>query len=211
MRKPRRIANAPVAQNAWRLNKAETSRAHKIIAILRAVTPGLLKEAGVSRRSYKTILSMFQQQGHCMDRPRSGRPLKYTAQLMESAIQHLVDHRGSLLTTPKLVSQLRAAGLIHGKTDLHTFTAHLKAAVRKTGHFLNTRSTSTTFTLLESDWEARRTYALDMLRWLSKQPLEMLWFTDETQLQAAAHPKGKAADVGSGQAYSNMHASKSAL
>lgn len=203
MRRPGRRNHAPAASKAWKLNQAEATRAGLVLALLKNVSPADMHRVGGSKRKLRSIIKMFEQRGHCLDAPRSGRPVKYSEAQMRTAIMYLVQHQDTLLTMPTLINQLMAEGLLHSAPDIPTFTAHLKAEVRNMGHRLNTQHTQTTFLLLDTDKSARLDYAKSMQSHLKSHPLEMLVFADETQLATGAHPKGTAQWLYANATYGN--------
>lgn len=150
-----------------------------------------VKEAGGSRNTVARIIEVLEKQGNLHDAPRSGRPTVYTVEIMEAAVDVLLEHSERYLTTPMLVGLLKDKGLLEGRTDLHTFLQHLKAHVRSNGHRLITNSTKTTFFLAKQDISLRLSYARMMLEKVTPERLGMAIFTDETQLAEAAHPKGR--------------------
>ena len=174
------------------LNKDEIHRAQLVIRALKYVnscTRAPFSKA--NKRRLAAILKMFEQRGHCLDAPRSGRPFTYTEEMMEAAVCKLVEHDQGLLSMKGLIRLLQADGTLPRVVDQPTFTAHLKAHVKRMGHQLIMNSQKTTFFLLKGDLAERRRYCEEMQQLLTTSCIEDLLFVDETQVAAAPHPKGR--------------------
>ncbi|MCA3166309.1 MAG: hypothetical protein ING21_07390 [Burkholderiales bacterium] len=192
MKKPALAPGSPPSSTGWSQNSGEQRRTTLVIKALRHVCS--CAWAGLSRADKQRLarlLTRFEKRGTQLDAPRSGRPIIYTDEKMEAAVQKLIQYKQGYLTTPQLVSKLVKAGKLHKPVDLPTFRAHLKAYVKKMGHQLIMSYTHTTFFLMKQDLMARVIYCTNMQSWLAQHQLHELVFVDETQLAAAPAPKGE--------------------
>lgn len=173
------------------MSREEEDRSRLVLSLVKAAMPHLRKLLpGVNPRAMKRAVKRFEEHGHLFNMPRPGRPSKYTTAQMAAAVQMLVQQKQPLLTTPKLINQLRAVRILPSKVDTTTFASHLKAHVKQIGCHLTMNSTRTVPALVEGDATARVSYCKEMLAHLAEHPLGKVVFVDETTLQAAAHPKG---------------------
>lgn len=183
---------SPPSEESWPLNLFERQRASLVIASLKhSLGYSAATFTTAAKRRLRTVLHMFEERGHCFDAPRSGRPTIYTDQILEAAVDKLLEFEDIYPTTSQLVEELQQSGVLHPHADHHTFITHLKEYVEARGHHLIMNYDRTTFVLLKQDTAARQAYCTYMEDLLAKHDLEDLVFVDETQLAAAPHPKGK--------------------
>lgn len=190
---------APEAESTYkRVHVTESVRARaKYVATFMQTgdKKAAMTASGLGKRAHDSITAMLVENCDLYDRPRSGRPPKYTDEVMHRAYQILVEEAEELLTGTELLARLVAAGVVDSPADPDTFLRHLHQYVRSLGHILIVNSTRTTFFLTANDVVERVCFA-SRLHGLLTGPnpewhLDMAIFIDESTLEEDPHPKGR--------------------
>lgn len=182
-----------IAFEAFDGSRSEFKRAQYILAFLQSGSVAFAcKASGLSRMSHQRIVQMIAERGHAFDSSRSGRPVVYSAAIMEPACEKLINSDEGYLNGKQLQHKLVSEGVLHPSSDVDTFMRHLKQHVASQGHKLIVNSVKTTFYIKQSDKKHRMAYAqavLDLLR--TSKSLANLIYTDEVILEESPHPKGE--------------------
>lgn len=148
------------------------------------------KTSGLKGKAHKRIIQMFKDRGSILEHARSGRPVKYTPTLMETAYDILISNEDKRFTGTQLKRLMIEEGLIDSKSDIGVFMQHLRQYVQSQGHRLITNSTKTTFFLSVGDLTQRLSFAYKLKAQALRQTMDMFIFVDETTLEEGPHPKG---------------------
>lgn len=149
--------------------------------------------SGLGEHAKRRIQTMLKERGSIECAPHPGHPLIYTDEVMEEAVQMLVDWENGFPTGQQLIKKMVSQGLVPLDSDVDRFLSHLHAYARHLGHMLVVNSTKSTFFLRIDDVVDRVKYAHAMKEVLQTQDaLDMLIFVDETTEEESPHPqKGK--------------------
>jgi hypothetical protein len=146
--------------------------------------------SGLGRTAKSIIIRRLKQHGTLTPRPAPGRPIKYTPDVCQLALDILEEHDGQQLNLTQLLAKVEEKAALAKPTDVDTFSRHLRAYVHAQGRFICTTSTSTTFMLARSDLRPRVEFCKEALEALKQHPLEDIWFVDETAWEQCPPPKG---------------------
>lgn len=144
----------------------------------------------VSKQAPARLVQLMLETGGLADRPRSGRPTEYPDDLMEIAVEALVEREEEYLNERQFRAIMIREGILKGNSDLANFIQHLKDFVCRQGHRLITCSTGTQFFLRKSDVQERLSYCESHVSFFTEKQLEMTVFIDETDYEESPHPKG---------------------
>ena len=147
------------------------------------------KEAAIARSTSYRVEARLADTGCLDDRPRPGRPRRYTPELLRLATQLLVEDGARLHSLPTIMALLRERGVVAGPAKMDRFAAAWKKYVREQGAELLTRSTGTQLLLTSKDAQARVQFAKEMQAIISQHGLLKCIFVDETTLEEFPHPK----------------------
>lgn len=132
----------------------------------------------------------LEKQGTLADKPRSGRPRKFTDAILKQAYDIVAEDTEGVWTTPTLLQHLHEEHGLELPVDHGTFLERLKEYAKARGHQLDTTSTHTIFMITPTHAKARLAFCTHMLQQVKTKPLDRWWFEDETQLAERAHHKG---------------------
>lgn len=188
-----KLARPVVTIKAFEGNSSERRRASHILAFLQTGSKAFAcKTSGLSRMAHQRIIQMFIDRGHAFDSERSGRPMAYTAPIMEAGYATLISNEEGCLNGKQLQQKLVKEGVLHPSSDVDVFLRHLHQYVKGQGHRLITNSVKTTFFITLSDVAARVAYAHAMLDELkASKALDNIIFVDEVIVEESPHPKGR--------------------
>ena len=169
-------------------------RALFTLSLLKQATPEqrrvAMTESGLSEKAYGRILKEWELSGSIQDRPRPGRPVKYTEEIMQIAVVELIHTQPERLTGTELHAQLIEDKVLWEASDVDRFMLHLKEHVTKLGYTLLTNHSKTLFFLNKQDRIERLQHCRDYEHNLTGDQLDMCVFTDEVTLEECPHPKG---------------------
>lgn len=170
--------------------KSEAKRCKYLTALQQ--TGDMKKAASASglrgKHTKRRIYERLKNTHTLADRPRSGRPRKYSATQFEAAL-HIIQHEH--VDSKRLVGKLVAAGYLDPRSDVRTFMCRFKEWCQQQGISLTVGATKTTFTSKETDKPQRVKFCKDMLEVIKHQGLKGVMFEDEIALEESPHPKGK--------------------
>jgi hypothetical protein len=150
------------------------------------------KASGLGSRGRHQVLRCLKENRCLEDAPRSGRPVKYTKQVLDKAVDMLLEVPRRLLTLRKLLHQLVEDGTVSGPVDVKNFGRHLTAHVAATGHSMITNSRGSVFFLAKGDKQQRVRFCKATLRMLLGGKVPHDWvFLDEVTFEECPHPKGE--------------------
>jgi hypothetical protein len=142
-------------------------------------------------RNLRNIAERLLADPHTLDdRPRSGRPRKYTDDILQAAYELLANEQDALWTTAALMQRLCDDGQLSSAGDPATFRNHLHEYARRQGHMLVTNSTGTIFLITKANAKQREAWCRSMLQLSKTVPLDKLWIEDETELSERPHHRG---------------------
>ena len=138
----------------------------------------------------RNIRRLTRETGDICDRPKSGHPIRYDAELLDKATALLVEQEEELHNIPSFVAELELQGVLVKPYDPRAFMTAWKERVKEQGHFLNTESTRSLFLICKKDAPTRVRFARDMLELLEDpDAIDRLVFVDETTIEQSPHPK----------------------
>lgn len=147
------------------------------------------------KRALSKLLQRLEETHTLTDRPRSGRPKKYTDEVLQVAQELLAEDSNELWTTASLLQSLAELHLVQLPADAATFREALKHYVTKQHHQLVTHSTGTIFLITTARAKQRVQWCKNMLDLIKHTPLHKWWIEDETQLAERPHHKGRVAAI----------------
>jgi hypothetical protein len=173
-----------------------TAAEHKraVFALVFLQTRSVVKAARAAHSKpslLKSIIGAIVDHGDIRERPRSGRPLSYTDEVLEEACRILADKEQCFLTGTTLMKVLVERGIWPKEVNVDLLLKHLKEYCRRTSRVLVVNSTKALFFLKDADAVARVSYATSLLQELEDQQLDNVIFVDETTHEESPHPKGK--------------------
>lgn len=176
---------------ASNLNSNEKARAVFVAVMMRTHDKKKASKAsGLKSGELRTILHKLDSTGSLADDPRSGRPTKFTPDILGKAVEIIIHNSKQLLTTRDLLEAMIAAGLLPSNTCIDNFREHLKEYVHHLGYRLITTKTSTQFFISLDDIPERLEACNELKDLLADIPLEQWIVVDETTIDLGGHPKG---------------------
>lgn len=177
------MARAP----AKRLSKAAIARAQWLQTFLKTGSESAARQAsGLGPRAKQQIIRHLENNQSLDNHKPPGRPEKYTTEVMQRAVQVLIEHEDELPNLTNLLQILVDEKTVAAPADVKNFGQHLRQYVREQGHYLNASSTETTFFLQKSDRPKR----VDFCKKVIKLVRGDVGFIDEATFEEAPHPKG---------------------
>lgn len=147
------------------------------------------KLAGLYRGAARRTSALLLATGDVHDRPRSGRPRTYNAELLDSATQVFLEQDDVVYTAKSFTAMLEQRGILHRPYKTATFMNRWKEHLKSQGHSLRTRYTRTVFLICKEDRPKRLAFAAEMLRLLREHGIQAFVFVDETTKEQSPHPK----------------------
>lgn len=144
------------------------------------------------RRTKQHIEERLLRDQTLADRPRSGRPRKYTDQVLKYAYQLLAEDDTQGYNAEELMQALCDASHLNEPGDTGQLLKQLKEYTKLQGHVLDTHATGDIFLITPARAKERARWCRDMLELIKSHPLENWWFEDETQISERYHHKGEA-------------------
>jgi transposase len=183
----------PYIHPATSMEAEPSKRASNRIKYLGALAGGLSKPAaakkfGISGATGRRVVARACQ-GRVTDLPRTGRPPRFTAQLLDTATEILTEDESRLFTTPGIIGVLRDLGLLEGPVKPEAFLKAWKMHTKASGMQLDSKSTGSKFLITNQDTKDREEFAHEMLQLLGKDGIRRCIFIDETTLEEYPHPK----------------------
>jgi hypothetical protein len=143
------------------------------------------------KRNLRNIAERLLADPHTLDdRPRSGRPRKYTDDILKAAYELVATEQDALWTTAELMQRLCDDGKLSSSGDPATFRERLKEYTRRQGHVLVTNSNGTIFLITQANAKQRVSWCRAMIKLCETLPLDKWWIEDETEMSERPHHRG---------------------
>lgn len=147
------------------------------------------KRAGLGKNAPKRIEALLHATGGLQDRPRSGCPPVYTADVLDAATEWLVKDECTAHTAATFTAILKEQGVLHASAKPARFMERWAAHLKTTGFHLVPCCTTTKFLIPASDKPQRLAFAMRMLQLLKRGSLKGCMWADETTIEQDPHPK----------------------
>lgn len=123
------------------------------------------------------------------DRPHTGRPRTYNAELLDKATEVFLEHDGVLYTATEFAALLEKHQILHRPYKVAAFMRRWKEHLKSQGHTLRPRYTGTMFLICKEDQPKRVAFATKLLQLLKERGINSCVFVDETTIEQSPHPK----------------------
>lgn len=147
------------------------------------------EKAGLYKGAARRISQLVKETGDVNDRPRSGRPRTYDAELLDKATDVFMQHDGVLCTETEFTALLQQRQILHRPYKVAAFIRRWRQHLKSQGHTLRTRYTGTVFLICKEDQPKRVAFATELLQLLKERGINSFVFVDETTLEQSPHPK----------------------
>jgi hypothetical protein len=119
--------------------------------------------------------------------PRSGRPLLYTADVLNAAQDWFDQHAWQQLNKSEFVTELKELGILSKSASVSGFYF----AFKNQGLHLKWAQRSLTFALTPKHEILREDWCIRHQGTFTAETLGSFWFCDEVVIEEGGHPKGK--------------------
>ncbi len=180
-------------QTMPKITKSQLRRAQYLLLALENCDDATIRQQlGITDRGYKARLrKLLEEYASIVDAPRSGRPIKYTDELHESARQVLLDLEDTVVTGREFVWTLEDRGILKPKTRQKSYMRAFKRYLATKGMQLSYGRRRLLFALSNSHIKARLKWCRAMRSVFTKESVKQYWFGDEISISTGMAPKGK--------------------
>lgn len=177
------------------VSSTQRRRAAYAAAALQQLTPrqDAAARAAAGCKDVKTKKRLIESLSdyHALVSPaKRGPASKFSAEIMDTAREHIIEPGDRLWTGPSIIEQLQEDGWLTGRVDVDNFMKHLKARCKEMKEVLFTHSTGTVFLIPEASKPGRLAWSKKVEEDLIAYPLDRWVFEDETGCEENPHPKG---------------------
>lgn len=180
-------------QDMPKKTKSQIRRAQYLLLALQGCNDAAIRrELGISDRGFKArLVKQLKQHASILDAPRSGRPIKYTEELHESARQVLLDLEDTVVTGKEFVWTLEDRGILKPETSPKSYMRSFKRYLATKGMQLSYGRRRLLFALSNSHIKARLKWCREKSSIFTKEKVKQYWFGDEISISTGMAPKGK--------------------
>lgn len=173
--------------------KSQTRRSQYLLLALKDCDDAAIRqELGIADRGFKArLVKLLQQHASILDAPRSGRPIKYTEELHESARQVLLDLEDTVVTGREFVWTLEDRGILKPKTNPKSYMRAFKRHLATKGMQLSYGRRRLLFALSNTHIKSRLKWCREKSSIFTKETVKQYWFGDEISISTGMAPKGK--------------------
>lgn len=174
------------------ITQSQKRRADYVVKRLDGQTDKQAKKAlGIKGKKFSQRLQTGLRRGASLkDAPRPGRPITYTVDILEQALDWFNHHQWELLSKEELVSKLQKADILTNDAKVEGFYPAFKSYLVTMGFKLKYATRTLTFALTNAHEDGRLEWCIKHQRIITDATVGSYWFLDEVIIEEGGHPKG---------------------
>jgi hypothetical protein len=153
---------------------------------------GVLKRMGINNtRFYTRLRENLATHASLADAPRSGRPPKYTDELLAKAMDCLLEMMDPIWSSQEIVDTMVDAGILEAGTSVRSFMAVFQEYLLERGIRLLYGRQRLVFALSRHHANGRLAWCQEAQFTFTDTTVQHFWFVDEISLIHGGDPKGE--------------------
>lgn len=149
------------------------------------------KQLGIKGKDFvKNLRAALERDCSLADAPRTGRPLLYTVDILNDALDWFDQNSWRHLNKQEFFDEVLAVGILPNEATLDGFYPTFKEHLHEQGLHLRWAQRNLTFALTTRHELLREQWCDEHEDTFTEQKLDEFWFCDEIVVEEGGHPKG---------------------